>query len=260
MNDGATGAETRQKIVAGNWKMHTTVAEATALAGALTRDLGRIDSPQVVVCPPFISLAAVAEAVAGSSLAVGAQNLHWVEKGAYTGEISPPMLAGICQYVIVGHSERRQYFGETDETVNRKARAALDYALIPIICVGESLSQRESGETGLWLDGQITAALNDLGPGDVSGLVIAYEPIWAIGTGRAATSAQANDTIGGIRRTVADLFGSEVAAGVPILYGGSVTAANSKEFLTQPEVDGALVGGASLKAVEFAAIVRAAVS
>ena len=246
----------RQKLVAGNWKMNTTLAEAAALARDLARDLGRVDAPQVVLCPPFISLAAVAEAVAGTPLAVGAQNMHWVGKGAYTGEIAAPMLAGLCQYVLIGHSERRQYFGETDEAVNRKVRAALDYALVPIMCVGESLAHRESGETESWLREQVIVGLTELGGGDMLSLVLAYEPIWAIGTGRAATGPLANETISLIRHTVAELFGDDVAAATPVLYGGSVTAANFGEFVNQPEIDGALVGGASLKAAEFAAIVR----
>ncbi|GAC1435650.1 MAG: triose-phosphate isomerase [Chloroflexota bacterium] len=245
----------RPKIVAGNWKMHTTVAEAVGLAGEVRDATAGLSGAQIVLCPPFVSLTAVAEVLADSPIALGAQNVHWVEKGAYTGEIAPGMLAGLCRYVIVGHSERRQYFGETDESVNRKVRAALDAGLRPIMCVGESLAHREGGATEAWLAEQITVGLRDLAPDDAPGIVVAYEPIWAIGTGRAATAVMANETIGAIRATLASVLGA-VAATLPILYGGSVTAANFGDFAAQSEIDGALVGGASLKAVDFAAIAR----
>ena len=246
----------RRKIVAGNWKMNTTLPEAVQLARELLSSVGAFTAAEVVLCPPFISLAAVAEVVNRSSIAVGAQNLHWVEKGAYTGEIAAGMLSGLCRYVLVGHSERRQYFGETDESVNRKVRAALDVGLTPIVCIGESLAHREAGETEAWLAEQIATGMRDMGPHDAARLVLAYEPIWAIGTGRAATAVMANDTIGAIRATLGRVVGTGAAATIPLLYGGSVTAANFADYAAQPEIDGGLVGGASLKAAEFAAIVR----
>jgi triosephosphate isomerase len=246
----------RRPIVAGNWKMNTTLAEAVALAQAVRGDVDRVDAVDRVVCPPFVSLAAVAEALRGSSIGVGAQNLHWEEKGAFTGEISPAMLEGLCTYAIVGHSERRQHFGDDDAAVNRKARAALAHGLTPIVCVGENLEQNEAGLTLEIVGRQVRAALDAIQPTDR--LVIAYEPIWAIGTGRPATAEGANETIGAIRRTVGEMWSGPSAAAVRIQYGGSVTAANAAELFAQPEIDGALVGGASLKPGDFAAIVRAA--
>lgn len=239
--------------------MNTTLAEAAALASALGEPLAGLDGVDAVLCPPFISLAAVRDVVAGSPVALGAQNCHFEAKGAFTGEISPLMLADLgCRYVILGHSERRQYFGETDALVARKLRAAHSHGLVPILCVGENLDQRERGETDAFVGGQVRAALDGLSVEELSRLVIAYEPIWAIGTGRAATSAQANQTIGAIRRAVASVVGEAAAAALRIQYGGSVTAANAAELFAQPEIDGALVGGASLKAPEFIAICAAA--
>jgi triosephosphate isomerase (TIM) len=253
---------TRRPIVAGNWKMNTTLGEAMALATALREPLTSLERVETVVCPPFISLAAVRDVLVGgqaSSIGLGAQNCHFEEKGAFTGEVSPVMLADLgCGYVILGHSERRQFFGETDEGVARKLRAAQTQGLVPIVCVGENLDQRESGQTDVIVGTQVRAALADLSVGQLDKLVVAYEPIWAIGTGHAATSAQANETIGAIRGIIAKLFGREAADGVRIQYGGSVTPANAAELFSQPEIDGALVGGASLKAPDFVTICEAA--
>jgi triosephosphate isomerase len=246
----------RRPIVAGNWKMNTNLAEAVALAQAVRAEVDAIHAVERVVCPPFISLAAVAEALKSSHIGVGAQNLHWEEKGAFTGEVSPTMLAGLVQYVIVGHSERRQFFGDDDTGVNRKTKAALAHGLTPIVCVGENLEQNEAGQTLEVVGRQVRAGLEGVQPTDR--LVIAYEPVWAIGTGRAATPQGANEVIGAIRRIVGDMWNAGTAQALRIQYGGSVNAANAAELFAQPEIDGALVGGASLKAGDFAAIVRAA--
>ncbi len=244
----------RLPIIAGNWKMNTTVDEAVALVRDMLGGLQEIDGVEKVVCPPFVSLAEVKPVLDKSSVKLGAQNLHFEEKGAFTGEVSPLMLAHMCEYVIVGHSERRQYFGETDEIVNRKVKAALKFGLKPIMCVGETLAENEAGKTEEVVTRQVKKGL--AGVGKAGGLVIAYEPIWAIGTGKAATGKQANSTIGLIRRTVRELYGEDVADGLRIQYGGSVTAANIVEFISQPEIDGGLVGGASLKAGDFVSIVE----
>lgn len=244
----------RIPLIAGNWKMNTTLDETGKLVAAMRPGLDAIQGVEKVVCPPFISLAAVKETLKGSTVKLGAQNLYFEEKGAYTGEVSPLMLAGLCEFVIVGHSERRQYFGETDEVVNKKLRAALKVGLKPILCVGERLEQKEAGKTKEVVTGQVKAGLAGLGYSP--DMVIAYEPIWAIGTGRAATGAQANETIGLIRRQFAELYGKENAGKLRILYGGSVTADNIAEFVAQDEIDGGLVGGASLKADQFVSIVR----
>jgi triosephosphate isomerase len=244
----------RIPLIAGNWKMNTTVDEAVGLVKAMLPGLDGIGDIEKLVCPPFISLVSVKEVLTGSSVKLGAQNLHYMEKGAYTGEVSPPMLAGICEYVIIGHSERRQYFGDTDEVVDKKIQATLNTGLKPILCVGESLEQNEAGKTEDVVTGQLKASLTGIAyPGE---FVIAYEPVWAIGTGKAATGAQANETIGLIRRIVTDMWGSSAGENVRILYGGSVTAANTAEFLSQPEIDGALVGGASLKPDDFISIAK----
>ncbi len=249
----------RRPIVAGNWKMNTTLPEACDLARALMEPLAALSRVETVLCPPFISLAAVGEVVRGSPVALGAQNCFYEPKGAYTGEISAPMLASLgCRYVIVGHSERRGHFGESDAVVARKVRAVLAEGLTPILCVGESLPQNEAGETERVVGEQVRAALAGLEAAQVARLVIAYEPIWAIGTGRPATAEGANATIGFIRRQVALLHGAEAGHQVRIQYGGSVTEANASDLFSQPEIDGALVGGASLRAAEFAAICRAA--
>jgi len=241
-------------MIAGNWKMNTTLAEAAALVREMKEGLERIAGVEKVLCPPFLSLSLVKELLRGSSIKVGAQNMYFEEQGAYTGEISPLMLCGICQYVILGHSERRQYFGETDEVVNRKVKAALAAGLTPILCVGERLEDKEAERTEEVVTRQVTGALQ--GIESLNGMVIAYEPIWAIGTGRAATGKGANATISIIRETVAQLYSEGIAQGIRILYGGSVAAANIAEFIRQHEIDGALVGGASLKAKEFLTIVE----
>ncbi len=244
----------RVPMIAGNWKMNTTLSEATELVKAMRAGLDEIEGVEKVICPPFISLAAVKELIKGSSIGLGAQNLYFEDKGAYTGEVSPLMLAGLCEFVIIGHSERRQYFDETNEIVNKKVKAALKVGLKPILCIGERLAENEAGRTEEVVTEQLRSSLAGI---DYSGgLVIAYEPVWAIGTGRAATGKQANETIGFIRRSIAKLCNEEVAQDVRILYGGSVTADNIAEFMPQPEIDGALVGGASLKANDFLSIVR----
>ena len=244
----------RAPMIAGNWKMNTTLAEAAALVREMKEGLERIAGVEKVLCPPFLSLSLVKELLRGSSIKVGAQNMYFEEQGAYTGEISPLMLCGICQYVILGHSERRQYFGESDEVVNRKVKAALAAGLTPILCVGERLEDKEAERTEEVVTRQVTGALQ--GIESLNGMVIAYEPIWAIGTGRAATGKGANATISIIRETVAQLYSEGIAQGIRILYGGSVAAANIAEFIRQHEIDGALVGGASLKAKEFLTIVE----
>jgi triosephosphate isomerase (TIM) len=249
----------RIPIIAGNWKMNNDLAESKALIDTLRARLDAASGVEVVVCPPFIALASAAEQLRGSRIALGAQNMHWAEKGAYTGEVAPTMLKSLVRYVIIGHSERRQYFAETDETVNQKVRAALKHGLVPIMCLGENLQQYEAGETSAVIARQVRAGLKDLTADDAQKTVIAYEPIWAIGTGRAASGAGANAVIGlTIRGTLSDLFGEACALSVRVQYGGSVTPANIAEFMQQPEIDGALVGGASLKADDFTKIVEAA--
>jgi triosephosphate isomerase len=244
----------RLPMISGNWKMNTTVEEARALVTEILPLLDQIDGVEKVVCPPFVSLTAVGEIINGSSIKLGAQNLYFEEKGAYTGEVSPLMLADLCEFVIIGHSERRQYFNETNEIVNRKIQSALKVNLKPILCVGERLEEYDSGKTEEVVIGQLKASLNGISsPRD---LIIAYEPIWAIGTGRAATGEQANSVIGLIRHNVGELYTDSFAQGLRILYGGSVTPDNTTEFMQQPEIDGALVGGASLKAEQFVSIVR----
>jgi len=244
----------RMPLIAGNWKMNTTISEAVKLVNELRQGLDEIDNVDKVLCPPFVSLVAVGKLIKGSSIKLGAQNLYFEEKGAYTGEISPLMLAELCEFVIIGHSERRQYFNETDEIINKKIKAALKVGLKPILCIGERLEENEAGLTAEVVTKQLKLAL--VGIDDLSKMIIAYEPIWAIGTGRAATGEQANQTISLIRRTISKLYGERVAQDLRILYGGSVTADNATEFMQQPEIDGALVGGASLKADQFLSIVR----
>jgi triosephosphate isomerase len=241
-------------MIAGNWKMNTTLREATELVSEMRPLLDQIDNIDKVICPPFISLAAVRELIRGSSIKLGAQNLYFEEKGAYTGEISPLMLADLCKFVIIGHSERRQYFNETGEMVNKKILAALRAGLKPILCIGERLEENEAGRAEEIVAEQLGSSLAEVDyPGS---LTIAYEPVWAIGTGKAATGEQANETIGFIRGKIARLYSDEIAQALPILYGGSVNADNIAEFVQQPEIDGALVGGASLKAAEFVSIVK----
>jgi triosephosphate isomerase len=251
----------RIPILAANWKMNTNLASATELVNALKPDLTALaggGKVQVVLCPPFPYLARVNELTRGTGIAVGAQNMSTELKGAFTGEVSATMLLDFAEYVIIGHSERRQMYHDTDEVVNKKIHVALANGLKPIVCCGEVLETYENGETDVWVRGQIHAAMKDLTAEQVRGLVIAYEPIWAIGTGKAATGAGANAVCGiSIRGALTDLYGEEVAQAVRIQYGGSVTAKNIDEFIVQPDIDGALVGGASLKADEFIAICHA---
>ncbi len=241
-------------MIAGNWKMNTTVSEAIELVNEMRQGLDEIDNVDRVICPPFISLAPVKELLRGSSIKLGAQNIYFEEKGAYTGEISPLMLANLCEFVIIGHSERRQHFNETGEIVDKKVKAALKVGLKPILCIGERLEENEAGRTEEVLTEQLSSSSARIYY--FSGLILAYEPIWAIGTGKAATGKQANETIGFIRQHISKQYGKGITQDVRILYGGSVTAENIAEFINQPEVDGALVGGASLKAAQFLSIVK----
>ncbi len=246
----------RTPVCAGNWKMNPpTLAAAETLARALVGSLDGISSVDLVVCPPAVYLSPLAALFTSTSIHAGAQNAHWADSGAFTGETSPAMLVDLASFVIIGHSERRAYFGETDETVNTRTAAALRHGLRPITCVGETLDEREGGRTGEVLRRQVRAALTGIDLPE--GFVIAYEPVWAIGTGRAATDTIAEEAIGLIRDEVASVAGTPKAETVRILYGGSVTAANAAEFMHHPGIDGALIGGASLKADEFAAIARA---
>ncbi len=244
----------RKPIIAGNWKMNNTASEGVALVNAI-KDNVKNACCDVVVCVPAIDITAVAEVIKGTNIELGAQNVHFAAKGAYTGEISAEMLKEYgVKYVIIGHSERRQYFGETDETVNKRTLAALEAGLIPIVCIGESLEERETGKTETVLDRQIETGLK--GIDDISKVVIAYEPIWAIGTGKTATSEQANETIAYIRKKCGETFCPKCAEKVRIQYGGSMNAGNCKALMAMPEIDGGLIGGASLKPVDFAAIVN----
>ena len=249
----------RTPLVAGNWKMYKTPSEAAMLAGAVIKELSAPDGIDLVVCPPFTALEAVGTVIAGSGIDLGAQDLHWEKEGAYTGEVSAEMLRDVgCRYVIVGHSERRQYFAETDAAVNKKSGAALASGLTPIVCVGETLPEREAGRANDVVAVQLKGALSGLAPEQVQALVLAYEPVWAIGTGRTATPSQAEEMHANVRRIITDLYGEDVAQAVRILYGGSVKPENARELLGRSDIDGALVGGASLRADSFASIVRAA--
>jgi triosephosphate isomerase len=260
--EGDTGTGTgRKPIMAGNWKMHHTHLDAIQVVQKLSYRLAAEDYErcEVVVCPTFTSLRSVQTVIEADNLPIGlgAQNVYWEEKGAFTGEVSPGMLAKLgVAYVIVGHSERREIFGETDEWVNLKVKAVLANGMIPIMCVGETLEEREAGETEAKVSRQVQAGLDGVTPKEVGGMVIAYEPIWAIGTGRNATPEDANDTIGTIRSMVAGLAGEAPARTLRIQYGGSVKPGNVAAIMAQPEIDGALVGGASLEADDFAQIVR----
>ena len=246
----------RKPIIAGNWKMNMTPSEGVALVNAL-KPLVADAACDVVVCPPYVDLPAVAEAVKGSNIGLGAQNMYYEDKGAYTGEVAPAMLKELgVQYVIIGHSERREYFAETDETVNKKVKKALEVGMTPILCCGETLAQREGGETNAWVSGQIKAGLDGIAAGDVAKVVIAYEPIWAIGTGKTATKEEADETIAVIRKTVADTFGAEAAEAARIQYGGSMNPKNVTELMAMPNIDGGLIGGASLKADDFSAVIH----
>jgi triosephosphate isomerase (TIM) len=249
----------RTPFVAGNWKMNKTIAEARSFVSEISLALREVIGVDKVLCPPYMALFPVAALLQGTDIGLGAQDMHWESKGAFTGEVAPGMVAEYCEYVIIGHSERRTYFNETDETMNKKTLAAKNANLVPIVCVGETLSEYESGQTAAVVSRQIRAGLKGLDPEFASRIVLAYEPVWAIGTGRASTGENANAVIRDfIRMPLVELYGQNAAQAVRVLYGGSVTASNSSEFFSQPEIDGALVGGASLKLDEFIAIVRAA--
>jgi triosephosphate isomerase (TIM) len=250
----------RTPIIAGNWKMYKTAEEAVQFVEEIRAGLEAISGVEAVVCPPAIAIPAVAAALEGSSIGLGAQNMHDEDEGAYTGELAPGMITPYCKYVILGHSERRAFFCETDDAVNKKAKAALAHGLTPIICVGESLAQNEAGETQSFVSGQVRAALDGMSGDDVTRCIIAYEPIWAIGTGKAASADQAGQIIQeSVRNTIAELFGEETAEAVRIQYGGSTNPGNIGAFMAHPQIDGALVGGASLKP-SFVVMVRIAAS
>ncbi len=247
----------RTPILAGNWKMNKTMDEALDLVREFRRLVLDVESVDIVVCPSFVALAAVADALKGTKIRVGAQDMHWEDKGAFTGAVSPLMLKGLCDYVVIGHSERRQVFGETDQAVNRKVKAALAHGLIPIMAVGENLRQNEAGQTDEVVSSQVRKGLEGITADQARGIVIAYEPVWAIGTGKAATAAGANSVVAlSVRGPLAEMYGEAVAQSIRVQYGGSVTPANIAEFMTMPDLDGALVGGASLKASDFAEIVK----
>jgi triosephosphate isomerase len=249
----------RTPIIAGNWKMHKTIAEAIQLADAVCAGVADKQGVDVVLCPPFTALSPVKNILAGRQVALGAQNMHWETHGAFTGEVSPLMLAELCDYVIIGHSERRQFFGETDEGVNKKIKAALAHHLTPIVCVGENLQQNEAGETATFVGGQVKAAFEGVPAEQAATVVVAYEPIWAIGTGKNADPATANSIIGlSIRGALARLYGEAIAQRIRVQYGGSVKPDNIANFMAQPDIDGALVGGASLTAENFLPLVMAA--
>jgi triosephosphate isomerase len=247
----------RKPIIAGNWKMNKTTAEARDLAAGLAPLVAGAKDREIVLAPAFTALQAVAGAIKGTNMSLAAQNLHWEEKGAYTGEISAEMLLELgCKYVIIGHSERRQYFGETDEGVNRKVKQALKKGLLPIMCVGETLAEREAGRLNEIINRQVTGGLKDVSVDDMKKVVIAYEPVWAIGTGKTATPEQAQEVHALIRQKVKTLYSAEIAEGLRIQYGGSVTPDNVSALMAKPDIDGALVGGASLKPESFAALVN----
>jgi len=246
----------RTPVIAGNWKLFKTVDEAVALIDGIKSSIGSVAGVEVVVAPVFTALSAVVAAAQGSQIRVAGQDCFWEEEGAYTGEVSPRLLKDVgCSHVIIGHSERRQYFGETDETVNRKAKAALAAGLIVVMCVGETLAERENGNTSSVVERQITSGLQGFSKAGLQQLIIAYEPVWAIGTGKTATDAQAQEVHAAIRSLVARLYSQDEADTIRILYGGSVKPENVKGLMAQPDIDGALVGGASLKSDSFAGIV-----
>jgi len=252
---------TRIPLVAGNWKMNGTGEEALALIDAMFPELLEMKDVERVVCPPFTALYIVSQRLAGSDIQVGAQNMYWEDSGAFTGEVSPLMLKQLCRFVILGHSERRAVFGETDDTVNKRVLSALSHGIIPIICVGETLDEHERGMTERVVQRQVHLALRDVSVNPPSQIVIAYEPVWAIGTGRSATAEDANTVIDGSIRTILKQdLGKSISESTRVLYGGSVKPDNAREFFIQPDIDGALVGGASLKALDFVEIVRAASS
>jgi triosephosphate isomerase len=247
----------RKPFIAGNWKMNKNIKEALELVNSLKRELIDIEEVEIVVCPPFTALSDVSELLIDSNIKLGAQDVYWEKEGAFTGEISPLMLkdSGCC-YVIIGHSERRKYFFETDETVNKKIKAALNFGLRPIFCLGETLEERENKETINVVKRQLEGGLLGLKNSDISNLVIAYEPVWAIGTGKTATPQQAQEVHGFIREFITKRYGETIAQNLLILYGGSVKPANTKELMTEPDIDGMLVGGASLESNSFAQIVK----
>lgn len=249
----------RKPIIAGNWKMYKTPQEAVAFVNAIKDRLAALTAAERVVCPPYVALPGVQAALAGTEIAVGAQDVHWQEEGAYTSQIAPGMLKGLVKYVIIGHSETREYLGVTDEMVNKKAKAALAHGLHPIIAVGESLTINEAGQTQQFVGRQIRAAFDGIPAEALASIVVAYEPIWAIGTGKSASGEQANAIIGSIRAVLAELYGNEHAEAMRIQYGGSVKPGNMAEFMSQPHIDGALVGGASLKEDSFVDLVRIAI-
>ena len=245
----------RRTVIAGNWKMNMTPAQTKAFITELAPMVQGMDKCDIVLCVPYVDIATAVEAAKGTNIHIGAENVHFAESGAYTGEISADMLLELgVEYVIIGHSERRQYFAETDETVNKRTLTALKKGLIPIVCVGETLEERETGKTEEVLKRQIVEGLKDVE--DLTKLVIAYEPVWAIGTGKTATSEQANETIGFIRKTLAEIFCPNCANEVRIQYGGSMKPGNAKELMAMDEIDGGLIGGAALKAADFSAIVN----
>ena len=247
----------RNKIIAGNWKMHKTNPEAVQLANQIKIRVTDIKNTEIVLCPPFTSLNSVSEVIKDSKIKLGAQNVFWETQGAFTGEISPEMLKALnVTYAIIGHSERRQYFGETDQTVNKRIKAALASGLKVIFCFGETLEERESGKTMKLVENQVKGGLSEITEEQMKSIVLAYEPVWAIGTGKTATPNQAQEVHKFVRETIATLFNSQVANQVRIQYGGSVKAENADELLSQPDIDGALVGGACLKAETFVPIIQ----
>lgn len=247
----------RKALIAGNWKMYKTVTEAVEEAKALVDRVQPLDDREMMIAPTYTALAPVSQVLRGSPVALGAQNLFWENEGAFTGEISAPMLISAgCTHVIIGHSERRQYFGETDETVNKRIAAAINHDLIPVFCIGESETERDLNQTFSVLDKQVTKGLNTFSAKDLEKLVIAYEPVWAIGTGKTATKEQAQEAHRFIRSLIEKLFGNGLAQSVRILYGGSVKPDNIDELMAMPDVDGALVGGASLNADSFSKIIN----
>ncbi len=247
----------RRPIIAGNWKMNKTTVEACELVRKIAYAVINTKDRDVVVAPPFTAIPAILDVIRDTNIGLAAQNMHWEDKGAFTGEISAEMLLDLgCKYVIIGHSERRQYFGETDETVNKKIRQALNKGLLPIVCVGELLSEREAGKANEVIERQVTGAFKGVTAAEMQKIVIAYEPVWAIGTGKTATPDQANEIHAFIRRKVKSMYNADVAEGLRIQYGGSVTPDNVSQLMAKPDIDGALVGGASLKPESFAALVN----
>jgi triosephosphate isomerase len=247
----------RKPIIAGNWKMHKTSSESKEFISDLLKNFSDLENVEVVICPPFTSLETAANLLKGSNIKLGAQNVHYEKSGAFTGEVAPDMLKDLgVDYCIIGHSERRQYFGETDETVNKKVKAVLEVGIIPIMCVGETLSERENGETESVCKTQVTEGLKGLTAEEIKKVVIAYEPVWAIGTGKSATKEDADETIGYIRKVVEEIAGKEVADAIRIQYGGSVKPENITSYMEMPQIDGALVGGASLQVKSFLEIAK----